>query len=65
MPATEGQLVAADAIVRALGVTDGPAFDALMEALRDDQGLTGLGTAVFSMAGGAEQWCVEHLKGSS
>eukprot|EP00775_Hariotina_reticulata_P011515 gene11515-11658_t len=51
MPANEAKMVAADAIVRALGVTDGPAFDALMDALRNDQGLAGPGAAVFGMAG--------------
>lgn len=32
--------VAAEGIVRALGVTDGPGFDALMEALTDGNGST-------------------------
>lgn len=33
LPANEAKLVAAESIVRALGVTDGPGFDAFMDAL--------------------------------
>jgi hypothetical protein len=46
LPANEAKLVAADSIVRALGVTDGPGFDALMEALSAD------GSGSLSNAGG-------------
>lgn len=33
LPASKAKLVAAESVVRALGVTDGPGFDALMDAL--------------------------------
>lgn len=46
LPANEAKLVAADSIVRALGVTDGPGFDTLMEALTAD------GSGSLSNAGG-------------
>jgi hypothetical protein len=36
LPANEAKLVVAESIVRALGVTDGPGFDALMDALTAD-----------------------------
>lgn len=41
LPANEAKLVAAESIVRALGVTDGPSFDALMDALSDSGGGAG------------------------
>jgi hypothetical protein len=46
LPANEAKLVAAESIVRALGVTDGPGFDALMDALTAD------GSGSISNAGG-------------
>jgi hypothetical protein len=70
LPANEAKLVAADSIVRALGVTDGPGFDALMEAL------TANGNGSLSNAGGERvriwvgclkggrvsvSWCLYHI----
>jgi hypothetical protein len=38
LPQDQAGLVAAGAVLRALGVTDGPGFDALMEALTEGRG---------------------------
>jgi hypothetical protein len=38
LPADEAGMVAAETIVRSLGVTDGPGFEALMDALTDGSG---------------------------
>lgn len=51
LPASEGQLVAAEAIVRSLGVSDGPAFDALMDALSADGGAGAADRATLSLSG--------------
>lgn len=51
LPASEGQLVAAEAIVRSLGVSDGPAFDALMGALSADGGAGAADRATLSLSG--------------
>ncbi|WIA22959.1 hypothetical protein OEZ86_009886 [Tetradesmus obliquus] len=53
LPPSEGQLVAAEAIVRSLGVSDGPAFDALMDALSADGGAGAADRATLSLSGAA------------
>lgn len=45
LPADEAKLVAAESIVKALGVTDGPGFDALIEALTAEGGSGSLSNA--------------------
>lgn len=52
LPPCEGQLVAAEAVVRSLGVTDGPAFDALVDALRADGGAEAAAQETASLTGG-------------
>jgi hypothetical protein len=51
LPPSEGQLVAAEAIVRSLGVSDGPAFDALIDALSADGGAGAADRAALSLSG--------------
>lgn len=53
LPASAGQMVAAEAIVRSLGVTDGPAFDALIDALSADGGAAAADRAA-SLTGGSQ-----------
>ena len=52
LPAVEGKMVAAESIVRALGVTDGPAFDALIDALSADGGAGAASREATSLSGG-------------
>lgn len=51
LPAAESKMVAAQSIVRALGVTDGPAFDALIDALSADSGSGAAYHGVSSLSG--------------
>ncbi|KAF6263341.1 sperm tail-domain-containing protein [Scenedesmus sp. NREL 46B-D3] len=53
LPPSEGQAVAAKAVVRSLGVSDGPAFDALMDALSADGGAGAADRAALSLSGAA------------
>lgn len=56
LPASEGQLVAAEAIVRSLGVTDGAAFDALIDALSADRGAGRAAQEAASLSGRTRCW---------
>lgn len=47
LPADEAGRVKAASIIRALGVADGPGFDALMDALTEDQAGGWLGGGVI------------------
>jgi hypothetical protein len=60
LPPNEGQLVAAEAIVRSLGVSDGPAFDALIDALSADGGAGAADRAALSLSGEAKRREQQH-----
>lgn len=60
LPANEAKLVAADSIVRALGVTDGPGFEALMEALTLEGGNSASRSAGGARACERGRLCIAH-----